>query len=952
MTGRGLSVFASEVENPGEEVSGNSLSSDGSLPSDEAPESGGAPESGEATDSEEVPATEETPATEEAPVSEEALSSDELPDPAEMPEAEELPSEEQLLTAELLSSGLEVLDDLEPGEDYIENGAYLLTDNEKEAEEAAEIYDARVVDFAEGVATLELEDDKSIDEVLKEFTETVSADSPELPIYPNVCCTLCTATGNPEFSSQWHHSSISSGDAWKLSRGSGVKVAVVDTGVNASHEDLSSPGHLYTYSVIDSAPADEDNNGHGTHIAGIIGALDNDRGGIGVSPEATLYSIRIDDSSNGKNIPVSNVIAGLNKAVSLGADVVNISLGTYSDDPNLKEAVENAGKEGVFITAAAGNSGRNKKMYPAAYSESLDNILAVGAYDSAGALSGFSNYGDWVDLAAPGSSILSSYRPDSDSYTTLSGTSMASPVAAGTAALVLSLNPGLTPSEVKSRLKNSDPEAVFSLGSRTVHGGLNAAAAVNAVSPGSSEGDDTVSDNPAGDTPESSAPAGESPSDPSGNEAPENTPSGNIPADSADPLPPKVPVKESEVPTLVLGVGNSIRVRRGKSVNLGAVLTPASKTKISYVGGNDRITVNSSGTVKVAKTASVGESAVVWAKWGSLSASVNVAVIDQNASSGDFSLRSSYSGPLSAAEGTGQNYTNIYVSGGNNDAVYRLKVSNKKAALFSGGLSTVSVKGSASARLYAAGNGSVTVTAYATDGSGKKSSLKLKCVTPLTGVSVTCHGEPVNGVIRLAPGASLKLSAAPLGSESSKVSGKTKYVWSGEHVKRGKIKAPKYDTSFEVSVRAENGGVSVSDRVRVEVSSSRKKAVLLGYYYTLDKGKYKYKTSGQRSDIRLGERIDNLEGLPKAWVDGVSLSPRLFYTKPSSGKKGVPQTDDASVNKGLYTVSVKSKNVKNVSRNDYGVTGFTPTKTGTYTIEYRLLDGSEKKFRMKVLVYK
>lgn len=279
------------------------------------------------------------------------------------------------------------------------------------------------------------------------------------------------------FAEQWGLVRIGAPAAWDAGTGSrSVTVAVADTGVDLDHPDLSpniAPGG-HDFVGNDEDPSDE--QGHGTHVAGIIGALGNDgRGVTGVNWNVGLLPVRVLDAS-GRGT-TATIAEGFRYAASR-ARIVNASLGGAVNDPALEAAIA-AYPETLFVVAA-GNSGTSNDVlpsFPCAYPE--PNVVCVAATDATDALAYFSNVGPaTVDLAAPGVSILSTWR-DGDYYSA-SGTSMAAPHVAGAAALVWSRNPALNAAQVKSALLGSvDP-----LGLPLVSGGrLNVGRAVGAVAP-------------------------------------------------------------------------------------------------------------------------------------------------------------------------------------------------------------------------------------------------------------------------------------------------------------------------------------------------------------------------------------------------------------------------------------------------------------------------------------
>ncbi len=255
----------------------------------------------------------------------------------------------------------------------------------------------------------------------------------------------------------WGVDRVNADLVWPLFTADAVKVAVVDTGVDRSHPDLV--GNLKGgMSAVAYTSSYNDDNGHGSHVAGIIAAVDNSIGVIGVAPAADLYAVKVLDRSGSGYL--SDIIEGLQWVVTNHINVVNMSLGTSSYSASFATAVEQTIASGVVVVAAAGNSGpsANTVMYPAKFA----GVIAVSAIDSSNAIASFSSRGPEVDLAAPGVSIFSTYKKQA--YQTLSGTSMASPHVAGVAALVLNSPIGVDdldhdnvwdPNEVETRLERT-----------------------------------------------------------------------------------------------------------------------------------------------------------------------------------------------------------------------------------------------------------------------------------------------------------------------------------------------------------------------------------------------------------------------------------------------------------------------------------------------------------------
>ena len=216
---------------------------------------------------------------------------------------------------------------------------------------------------------------------------------------------------------------------WRRTRGLGIKVAVLDTGVDVDHPDL-----VKAIEATEDFTGDgvEDVNGHGTHCAGVIAARRNNVGFVGVAPECQLLIAKVlGNNSSGSN---SDVASGVNWAVDSGADIISMSLGGPDSDASLFRAIHRALMENKIVICAAGNEGslfQNSIGYPGRYG----SVISVGAHDHNGNPAGFSSRGGEIDLMAPGTGIWSAHA--NGQYAKLSGTSMATPFVAGICALIL-----------------------------------------------------------------------------------------------------------------------------------------------------------------------------------------------------------------------------------------------------------------------------------------------------------------------------------------------------------------------------------------------------------------------------------------------------------------------------------------------------------------------------------
>lgn len=236
-----------------------------------------------------------------------------------------------------------------------------------------------------------------------------------------------------ELDSSWGVKHIGAGEVHPTNSGEGVKVAIVDTGIDYGHPDLDD-NYVGGYDFVNEDTDPFDDHAHGTLVAGVVAAEDNDSGVVGVAPRAQLYALKVlDDTGTGLS---SDVMAALDWAVAHDMDVVNMSLGINGYSLGLDTAVGNAYQAGLVLVAAAGNGETCPPTgKPVLYPARFDEVIAVAATDQSDVRACFSRTGLEVELAAPGKSVRATY-PD-NRYGLFSGTSSASPHVAGAAALVL-----------------------------------------------------------------------------------------------------------------------------------------------------------------------------------------------------------------------------------------------------------------------------------------------------------------------------------------------------------------------------------------------------------------------------------------------------------------------------------------------------------------------------------
>jgi thermitase len=263
-----------------------------------------------------------------------------------------------------------------------------------------------------------------------------------------------SAPNDPRFGEQWGLQRINAQTAWDTTTGSAsVVVAVVDTGVDLGHPDLQ--GHLVDgHNFVREDRPPQDDNGHGTHVAGTIAAsLNNNIGIAGVAPSVLIMPVKV-FGRTGRGTDES-VAAGVYWAVDHGAWVVNMSFGPASSGtqptPLVEEAIQYANGLGAVVVLAAGNRGASE---PPTLSES-PGVISVAATMPNDARAPFSNHGPWVHLGAPGTGILSTFFDGTSTYRAESGTSVAAPYVSGVAALLLSVRPWLKPADVDRILRTT-----------------------------------------------------------------------------------------------------------------------------------------------------------------------------------------------------------------------------------------------------------------------------------------------------------------------------------------------------------------------------------------------------------------------------------------------------------------------------------------------------------------
>ncbi len=307
---------------------------------------------------------------------------------------------------------------------------------------------------------LKLKNNKvSLDKVIKKLKEEAGVVYAER----NPIAYAAMNPNDPYFSYQWDMTRIGMTNAWDESTGAGVVVAINDTGVKQTLEDLAATDFTAGYDFINSDADPTDDHGHGSHVCGTVAqSTNNSKGVTGIAYNCTIMPVKVLNASGSGTY--TQIADGIYWAADHGADIINMSLGGASGSTALQDAVNYAWNNGVVIICAAGNNNSSASFYPAAYPV----CISVSATNSADGKADYSNYGSTIDICAPGGDgvdrngdgymdgiLQNTFDASGDGYFFYTGTSMASPHVAGVAALVKAIDPTLTNTQIRSILETT-----------------------------------------------------------------------------------------------------------------------------------------------------------------------------------------------------------------------------------------------------------------------------------------------------------------------------------------------------------------------------------------------------------------------------------------------------------------------------------------------------------------
>lgn len=338
--------------------------------------------------------------------------------------------------------------------EYAPGEIVYLAETQEEAKQVAKAFGGTLDSYAHEVAVIELPQEATVS------LAVAAAAEPDIKLpavwpnyyqylYDDTDVTVSSLTpSDPGFSRQWQHDYIGTRYAWAAGfKGQGVKIAVIDTGLAENHEDLAN-NVIEGKNFVDNAagtPHTTDNQSHGTHVAGIIAADDNGKGGIGIAPDAKVSGYCVFPAGENSGAEIADVKRAIKAAIEDRYDIINLSLGGSNYDNDYEKIINDAYANGIAVFAAAGNDDAECNNFPAAFS----SAISVGAVNENSSRAFFSNYGSTVDLSFPGTEIYSTVP---SGYSKGQGTSQACPAAAGTAAVILSAREDIRSKTGKARV--------------------------------------------------------------------------------------------------------------------------------------------------------------------------------------------------------------------------------------------------------------------------------------------------------------------------------------------------------------------------------------------------------------------------------------------------------------------------------------------------------------------
>lgn len=351
----------------------------------------------------------------------------------------------QLQEKEALQAMLQDLLQAKEGVDYVSREVFCFAKSKEAAENYALAYGGELKSFADGIAVILLAD-HSVEEA---FTMASDLQNNLPAVYPNYYREFCApfTYGNAgDYLDQWHHLNLNSRNAWDVGiTGKGTKLAILDSGM-ADFEDFTVEFSDYAKaSGTIIAPYDDTSTPHGEYIGYLIGAARNTKGGIGMAPDASIWNYKVGH----EKATDADIIWAINAATEKGADIINLSLGSYSYTTSYKEALNNAYNHGVLVIAAAGDGATNAPFYPA----SFDHVISITATNSANQLIAKANRSDTIDFAAPGDSILARGSAGSRAYMT--GSSASAALVSGELALLFEAARGGYISKLPAKTMNT-----------------------------------------------------------------------------------------------------------------------------------------------------------------------------------------------------------------------------------------------------------------------------------------------------------------------------------------------------------------------------------------------------------------------------------------------------------------------------------------------------------------